>query len=173
MTIYRWTPIRPAIMAGNHQIWTEKKRARVTAERSLATPQHLVNKIADERYCASNGSCDRGCPISPLVPGEQVAGEAHAQGEQEQEHTGDPGELTWIFISAKVKRAQHMEEDDQHHEAGTPVMDAADQPAIADTGHDVLDAVVGMVGGGDVINGEHDAGDTLEDERGTGWRSPG
>ena len=58
-----------------------------------------------------------------------------------------------------------MEEHDQHHQAGTPVMDTTDQPAITDPGHDVLDAVVGMVGRRDVINCEHDARNALQEEQ--------
>lgn len=57
-----------------------------------------------------------------------------------------------------------MEENNQDHEAGTPMMNSTDQPTKANPGHDVLDAIVGMVGGGNIINGKHDAGDTLKEK---------
>jgi hypothetical protein len=44
------------------------------------------------------------------------------------------------------------------------MMDATYQPTKTNTRHNVLDAVVGMVWGGNIIYGEHDASDALKEK---------
>ena len=142
----------------------EESRQGDRGEVATAT-QDLVDEVAEKGNGSGYGCGNRGRPISPLVPWEQVTGEAHAQGEQEQEDACDPGELSRVFISAEIIGAQHVKEDSKYHQAGAPMMNASDKPAEADSGHDVLNAIVGMIGGGDVVDGEHYASDALEGEK--------
>ena len=70
-----------------------------------------------------------------------------------------------IFKRGGDEHAQHVDEDHQHHQTGAPVMDAADQPAEGHIVHDVLDAVVGVIGRGGVIDGQEDARQPLQNKK--------
>ncbi len=137
-----------AITAGRNQIWTAEEARQGHCAQISPAAQDAVDKWSDKWHRAGDLCADCGRPIGSLVPGQQVAGEAHAQGGQQQHHTGDPGQLARVFISRKKEGAQHMAENNDHHQGSAPVVDAADQPAEGHIVHDVLDAVVSMVGGG-------------------------
>jgi hypothetical protein len=58
-----------------------------------------------------------------------------------------------------------VNEEDADQDVGRPTVDRADEPAELDPTHDELDALVGSVDGGDVIEKEKDArGDLDADE---------
>ena len=52
-----------------------------------------------------------------------------------------------------------------HHQRSAPVMDAADQPAEGHAIHNILDAVVGVIGRGRVVDGQENARDCLHHEQ--------
>ncbi len=138
----------------------QRERAQV---RSAA--QGFEDEVADEGNRACDLRADRGRPVGRLVPGEQVAREAHANGRQQKTDADQPGQLARIFVGGGHKHPQHMDEDDDHHQRCAPVMDAADQPAEGNAFHDVLDGVVGMIGGGSVINGQENPGHPLQNKK--------
>ncbi len=58
-----------------------------------------------------------------------LAGECHAQREQQQEYAAHPGELARVFVRAKKKDLNHVQRHDRHHEIGSPVVHRAQIPA--------------------------------------------
>ena len=75
----------------------------------------------------------------------------------QQADADQPGQLARIFEGCGEEYPQQVNKDDDHHQRCAPVMDAADQPAECHAFHNVLHRVVGVVGGGGVIDGEEDA----------------
>jgi len=130
-----------------------------------AAAQGFENELAEE----GNGPCDLradgGGPVRALVPREQVAGEAHAECGDQQADADQPGQFTRVLVRGSDKDTQQMEEDHDHHERRTPVMDAADQPAEGHVVHDVGDAVVGVIGRGGVINRQENSRCALQNEQ--------
>ncbi len=57
----------------------------------------------------------------------------------------------------------HVESDEDHHGAGAPVMQTANQPAGGDLVGDECDAVVGVLRARDVVDGQEDPGQYLVD----------
>jgi len=130
-----------------------------------AAAQGFENELAEE----GNGPCDLradgGGPVRALVPREQVAGEAHAERGDQQADADQPGQFTRVLVRGSDKDTQQMEEDHDHHERRTPVMDAAHQPAESHIVHDVGDAVVGVVGRGRVVDRQKNSRHSLHNEQ--------
>jgi hypothetical protein len=59
--------------------------------------------------------------------------------------------------------AQHVKAYQNDHGARSPVVEAANQPSRWNLRSDKLDAVIGMIGGWDIVYGQQDSGDNLGD----------
>ena len=83
------------------------------------------DELAEEGNCASDLCADGGCPVGFLIPREQVTCEAHAQRREEEADADEPCEFTRELERGGEEHAQHVDEDDDHHQGCTPVMNAA------------------------------------------------
>ena len=114
---------------------------------------------------AGDLGADRSGPECALVPGQQVAGEAEPQRQEQQEHAAHPVQLARRLEGAHDEDPQHVGDAHHDHAVGGPVVDGADRSAEAHLAFDILDAGVSCFGGGLVVEGQHDAGDRLDDEQ--------
>ena len=82
-----------------------------------------------KRHRAGDVGADLGGPVGLLVPGQQVAREPEAEGDEQQHHAGEPVELARRLVGAGEEDAQHVDEHQQHHATGGPLVDGAYPPA--------------------------------------------
>ena len=113
---------------------------------------------------------DRG-PVGALVEGQQVAGQAHHQGEDQQHHADHPVELARVLVGAEEEGPPHVEEDQDDHHRGAPLVHPADELAEEDVVGQVGDRPVGLGRRGRVVHRQEDAGDRLDDEGEQGRRA--
>ena len=122
---------------------------------------------ADDRARRGDVHGDDRRPVGALVERQQVAGQAHHQGE-DQEHDADhPVQLPGVLVGAEEERSRHVEEDQDDHQRGAPLVEAADELAEEDVVGQVRDRVVGLGRRGHVVHRQEDAGQRLhrEDEQ--------
>jgi hypothetical protein len=146
--------------------------AEESAERGLGdvdpTAKQVEEGISDHGHPAGDlGAHDRG-PVGALVPGKQVAREPEGHRHPEQGHPDDPGQLARVLVGGLEEDPQEVEDQEQDHQVGGPVMDAADEPPERHVAGDEDDAVVGRLRGGLVVEGQQRPGDDLhaEEEQG-------
>lgn len=103
-------------------------------------------------------------PIGALIPGEEVSGESKAQGRGQQQYAGHPRQLSRPFVGPPDKNLPKVEQEKNHHGAGSPVMDAADKPAEWRLVLNVFHALPRRRNRWGVTGDQQDAGDDLKDE---------
>ncbi|MBV6519333.1 MAG: hypothetical protein HCAMLNBO_02152 [Candidatus Brocadia fulgida] len=62
------------------------------------------------------GSNLRG-PVSFLIPGQEIAGEAETRQTEKQDNAGNPIQLPRLLVRAKDKDLKHMHKGQDHHGA--------------------------------------------------------
>ena len=124
----------------------------------------MDERRADDRRACRDRRADPEPPVRVLVPPEDLPGEGHAERAQEQKNAGDPGQLTRILVGAKEEDLQHVQRHHEHHPVGAPEMDGAQIRAERRLIVQVLKALVGLVGRGDVHERQADAGGDLKRE---------
>ena len=111
----------------------------------LPTAEHLPDKLPNDRSGASNFYTDHRCPIRFLIPRQQVTGETESQYNQEHQDPSNPRHLSWRFIGGVRYNAQQVQEHDNHHRTGTPMVQAphkaAEHHLLADVVHSVISVV--------------------------------
>ena len=109
----------------------EEARERLAADDGTA--EHQVDQLAaDPRHAADDGSADAEAPVGVLIEAQHLAGEGHAEREQQQEDADDPGEFARIFVRAEEKDLHHVDEHDGDHEVRAPAVHGAQKPAERD-----------------------------------------
>ena len=119
-----------------------------------SVPRKRLEIGPQKRNLAGDLRGDDRSPISAVVPGQEISGQAVSQGEQEQNHAHHPGGLAGFLIGPEEEDLRHVEHHHHNHHARAPVVQAVDQAAPRDLGDDVLQAVVSIAGSGRVIEGE-------------------
>ncbi len=130
-----------------------------------AAQHHVLQRITHDRDHGADLGADDRCPVGPLVPRQEIAGEAEGEGHQQEHDTGQPGHLARVLVGAVDDHAHHVQDDEQDHGARTPVVKAADQPPQGKVVGDVFDAGVGLLGIGHVVQRQQDPGGELQDHR--------
>jgi hypothetical protein len=98
------------------------------------------------------------------MPKPQYASWSNLKTWPEKEYTYNPRKLARVFVSAKEKNLNHVNQDDGDHEIRAPSVERADVPAERDTVIQRLQAVPCLSGGRHVDQSEQDASDDLQDE---------
>jgi len=102
-----------------------------------------------------------------LIQAKCLAGERHAEGDDEQQHADHPGELAREFIGAEEKHLNHVNEHECDHEVRAPAVEPANETSrtwtwvIEKKG---LQAVPRFAADGHVDEREEKAGHNLERE---------
>ncbi len=118
--------------AGNDEdVQREEARERWSADDGAA--EHQVDeRAADPGNAAHDGSADAEAPVGVLIEAQDLAGEGHAEREEQQEDADDPGELARIFVGAEEEDLHHVDEHDGDHEVRSPAVNGAQKPAEGD-----------------------------------------
>ena len=126
----------------------------------VGAPDHdLLEVRADHRRTAHDVGRDLGRPVALLVPGEQVAGQAEAEREEQQGHAEPPVELAGPAIRAGPDDLEQVQGQQHHHRLRREVVDAADEPAVPHVVADVEDARPGHRGRRAVRRHQQDPGE--------------
>ncbi len=150
--------------AGNDED-VEGEEARESQAADDGPAKQRVNEVAaDPGNAAGDGCADAEAPVGVLVKAENLAGEGHAEGEQEQEDAENPGELARVFVGSEHEDLDHVDEHDGDHEVRAPAVNGAQEPAERDVVVEELEARPGLARGRRVDEREQDAGDDLQHE---------
>ena len=121
---------------GRHQRQDQDMHAEEPAERGVRdvdpAAQQLQERLPDDRHATGDLGADDGRPEGPLVPGQQVAGEAEADGHGQQADAHQPGDLARVLVGALDEDPRQVEDQEDDHQVGSPVVDAPDEPAELD-----------------------------------------
>ena len=120
--------------------------------------------ITDHRNGADDPQPDLARPVRLFIPRQQIAGECESERRAEQEHAGHPGQLAGPLIGAPDEHLDQVEQQQNHHGAGAPVVDAADEPAQRCFFLDVFHTLPRSANRGCVAGGQQDAGHDLKHE---------
>ncbi len=85
---------------------------------------------------------------------------------QQQEDADDPGQFAGKLVGSEQRHLHHVDQHNGDHEVRSPAVHAAQEPAQGYAVVQVLQAVPGFPGGGNVDQRQHDAGEDLQDEDG-------
>ncbi len=123
-TIHTCTPTPSSRMPGITKTCSAKKRDSVCPadDRSAVDQVHQVG--ADKRDAAHDGGADAQTPVGVLVEAQHLSGEGHAQGQQQQHHTDDPGQLARKLVRAEHEDLHHVDQHHRDHEVRAPAMHA-------------------------------------------------
>ena len=136
-----------------------------------AGAQEVTQVGADDRAGAVDVDADDRGPVGALVERQQVAGEGHRHRQDQQHHADHPVELARVLVGAEEEGPAHVEEDQDHHHAGAPLVHPVHELAEEDVVVDVGDRGVGLGRRGRVEHRQEDAGDGLDDEGEEGRRA--
>ncbi len=166
-------------LLANHQEMEEHKycqqpreyegmQAVVASEGALtdtgATPEEFHNGRTDDGNGFRDTRNDFNGPVTNLVPRQRVAGDAERYGDDGHNHTSDPGQLAGFFETAGEVHPEDVENHHQHHHAGRPAVNGADQPAEVNFVHNVLNRVKGFGDGGPIVEGHSESSGELDQE---------
>ena len=131
----------------------------------IPSEEQEVNLAADEGNRGGDVGANGDGPVGELIPGEQVAGVAEEQGDEEQDDADDPVELAWSAVGSAIEDFEHVREDEEDHGLCGPAVEVAQEESGGDDKLQVLHVGVGLGHGGVVVEHEQDAGND-EDEKG-------
>ncbi len=153
---------------GNDENVKSEKAGERGAGNDGAAEKKVNGPRADDGNAAGDGSANADAPEGVLIEAQDLAGEGHAESHEKKKHADDPGEFAGKFVGAEQKNLNHVDQNDGDHEVGAPAVERANVPAEGDGVIEGLQAVPGFSGGGNVDEGEQDAGDDLQNEDGKG-----
>ena len=108
-----------------HDVHHEEAR-RDRLRRELAAEREKRQPRPEERHRQQHGVGDAQAGARQQVVGEGVAGEAVADGQQQQRHADDPVDLARPAEGAGEEHAADVHDDGGHEQQGSPVVDLAD-----------------------------------------------
>jgi hypothetical protein len=101
-----------------------------------------------------------------LIEPQHLSRERHAQGHEQKKHSQDPSQLSRKLVGPEEEDLNHVDENDGDHEIGCPTMEGSNEPAQRDLVIQCLEAAVCLAGARYVDEGQKNAGDDLQTERG-------
>ena len=108
----------------------------------MSVPGNSPPNSRKEIQVPTTGALDHAVDDAQAVAGEQVvgqrvAGEALGHGEDEEDETDHPVQLTRLAERTGEEDAQHVQADGRHEQQGRPVVHLTHQEAAADVERDV------------------------------------
>ncbi len=120
--------------------------------------------MAHDRHRTRDSRAHHGRPVSLLIPGKQISGEAEPQSRQEQEHANHPEDLPRPLVGSPEERLQHVDDHRHQHEARPPVVQPPHQPAQRQLPGDEGGRLIGRVRRRHVVDHQQHAGAQLHDK---------
>src|SRR6202044_3467212 len=106
----------------------KESRQRIAGNNWTAQKQ-IHNLRPDDRDSTRDGCADANSPIGVGIKSHYLTGEREPQRQKQQDHSGDPGQFSWMLISAPEKNLRHVEKHDHDHAVRPPVMHGTQEPA--------------------------------------------
>ena len=106
-----------------------KKRESVALPMMGAAQQEMHQRRADDGHAAHDGGADAETPVRVLIEAQHLAGEGHAERQQQKKHADDPGKLARKLICPEHEDLHHVDEHNGDHEVRSPTMQRAQKPA--------------------------------------------
>ena len=155
----------------NQQLQEHRQRKHVDGEEArqcrgadrLTASKRRPQEVPDIGNAPGDVRADHRRPIRLLVPGQQVARERKRKRQPEQRQADHPDHLPRPFVGAPDEHLQQVQPDQHHHRRSAEVVQTADQASEGQL-LDVLDRLVGVVGGRHVVHHHERAGDQLDEE---------
>ncbi len=129
-----------------------KEAGQGDCRKFLAAAHDAQNPFSDARRSTGDLRSHNRGPVGFLVPGQQVTCEAEADRDQQQANTGKPGHFTGELVRAQEDHPDHVQDSQDDHGAGAIVVQAANEPTGRHLGGDILDAVIGLIWGRNVVD---------------------
>jgi hypothetical protein len=128
----------------------------------IAAEQPLLDRLADDRDRPEQAGDHLGAPEAHLAPGQDVAHERRRHHQQKDDEAEHPHQLARRLVGAVIHAPEDVDVGDDEEQAGAVGVGVAEEPALVDVAHDVLDRLEGMVAGRRIMHGENDPGDDLD-----------
>ena len=146
-----------------HHVQREEAIQR-DAGNEVITAHPFDDGLAEIGYGAEQRNDHLCAPVGHLAPGQHISEKGFGHQRQVDGHAEQPHEFPRRPVGTVQETAEHVQIDHQKEGRGTGGMQVAQDPAVVDIAHDVLDRGEGAVPGGLVAHGEPDAGDQLVDQ---------
>ncbi len=115
--------------ARNHEDM-QREEARQRRPRDDRAAVHKMHQVgAHKRHAAHDRGADAQAPVGVLVEAQHLAGEGHAEGQQQQHHTDDPGQLARELVRAEHEDLHHVDQHHRDHEVRSPAVQRTQEPA--------------------------------------------
>ena len=131
---------------------------------SVAAEHQKANFGAEHRHRRAHVRAHRDRPERQLIPGQQVAGVAEQQGEEQQHHADHPVEFARRTIRSAVEHAEHVREHQEHHGVRRPAVQVAQKHSRGHHELQVLHVGVGLRHRRMVVQHQQDSGDHQDQE---------
>ena len=131
---------------------------------AFATAHELDDSAANNRNCTGNARYNLHSPVANLIPREGVARYTKGNGDNSQDNARHPSELTRLFKAARKINAEDVQNHYEHHHAGRPAVDGANEPTKVDVRHQVLNRGKGVCYRWPVVEGHCESSCELDDE---------
>ena len=106
-----------------------------------AAPQPGDDGLADEGDGREQVGDDGGTPEAHLAPGQHVAHEGGGHHQEHDDHAQHPQQLARRLVGAVVEAAEDVDVDHDEEHRGAVGVGVAQEPAVVDVAHDVLDGI--------------------------------
>ena len=105
-------------------------------------------------------------PVRLLIPREEIARETESENEEKEREAHEPVQLAGLSVRAEDERARHVEDGEDDHRRGAPVVEPPHERAREEPRLDRLHALPRVVRRGRVREREREPGGELDEERG-------
>ena len=136
---------------------------RRTAD-GIPAPEPVGDRRANERDRRCEAGDDGRASVAHRTPGQNVTHEGRRHHQEIDDDADNPKHLARRLERAVVEAAKHMDITGEEEQRRAVRVHIADQPAVVDIPHDVVDRGERLGRGRDIVHGEHDAGDDLCDQ---------
>ncbi len=109
------------------------------ARDQVVTTDPLGQIVADDRNGTEQRNDHLRTPVGHLAPRQQVAHEGLGHQREVDHHTEDPHQLTRLLVGAVEQTAEHVQIHHHKESRSAGGVQIADDPAVLDITHDVLD----------------------------------
>ena len=144
----------------------EPSEGRIAHGKVASQPDDEIR--ADEGYGAEQVGDYRRPPIGHLSPGKEISHESLRHKAQVDGKPNPPDEFPRAFVRSVVKSPRHMQVNGKEKSRRSDGMQGADEPAVVDVPHDMLDAVEGKPRVRLVVHGKPYAGENLNHQKDAG-----
>ena len=130
----------------------------------VVTTNPLGEVATNHRDGTEQRNDDLGTPVGHLAPRQQVTHEGLGHQRQVDQHAEQPDQLAGLLVGAVEQAAEHVQVNHDEERRSTRGVQVAQNPAVFDVTHDVLDRGECLFCRGREAHGQPHTGDDLVDQ---------